>query len=262
MKGTTGLAGLLVTSLVAALVAFAVAALLGPPAPPSRPPAGPGDAALLRLEGEIAALRARLDEAEGAPPPGGGSGPRPPAPGGGAPSAGAAGDPLAAGPADPSAPLPATRGDLVALIDARIAERGGAAPEWKPPPPKPRLTVEEAGAEMGLTPFEVDAVRSAYQAAEAELIASVMGTADLDAIKEEVAAAKEDPDRKAALVQKAVGNVIRNLGKMMTIEDRRDRDLRRVLSEEQVKKLKGYDLKPTLADAELEGILKDAFGGR
>ena len=264
MKGSTGLAGLAVTALVAALVSFSVAALLGPsPAAPALRP-GPGPSS--SLEREVASLRAEVAElrsARGGPA----RGPRPaaeevewrPGPGDAVEGAALAGG---AGSGDGEGTLPATREDLLSLIDQRIDAKGAGGPEWKPPAPKPRVTVEEAGAEMGLTAFEVDAVRRAYEAAETEMITCVMGTADLDAIKEEVRAAKEDPDRKAALVNKAVGNVIRNLGKVMTIEDRRDRDLKKVLTGEQVSKLKGYNLKPTLADAELEDILKDAFGNR
>jgi len=197
----------------------------------------------------VAALRARLDEALGRVRH---AAPLPP----GADDDGVASD------GDPAGPLPADRGALVALIDARIAEKVPLQAAREPGPRKPRRSIEEAGAEIGLNAFEIDAARAAYQAAEMEMITAVMGTSDLDAVKEEVRAARDDPDRKAALVQKAVGNVIRNLGRVVTIEDRRDRDLRRILSEEQVKRLKGYDLKPTAADAELEDILEEAFGGR
>jgi hypothetical protein len=60
-------------------------------------------------------------------------------------------------------------------------------------------------------------------------------------------------------VNKAVANAIRNLGSLMTIEDRRDRELRKFLPEETVRKLRGYDVQSTVGDPELEGILRDVF---
>ncbi len=119
--------------------------------------------------------------------------------------------------------------------------------------------MEEACEEMGLSSVETDSVRRALRDMETELITSVMGTADLDLIKEEVRGVKDDPDRKAALVQKAVGNMIRNAGRLITLEDRRNRELKKFLTPEQVAKLKTYDLKSTVADPELEDILKDIF---
>ncbi|HEU4394590.1 MAG TPA: hypothetical protein VFS92_03430, partial [Planctomycetota bacterium] len=155
----------------------------------------------------------------------------------------------------------ATRAELVALIDERVAaiDADPVAAAKAAAAARKRLTVEEAGAEMGLTNLEIDAVKRAYREAENEMLNAIMGTSDVDAIKEEVRAAKDDPDRKAALVTKCVGNVFRNLGHVMTIEDRRDRELKKFLPEEQVKKLKGYDLKPTFDDADLESIMEDVF---
>jgi hypothetical protein len=159
------------------------------------------------------------------------------------------------------APLPANRAELVALIDGRIAEKSGeiAAGAVTAAAGKKRVTIEEAGEAIGLSAFEIDAVRRVYGDAENEMLAAVMGTTDLDAIRQEVRAAKDDPDRKAALVNKAVGNLFRNLGHVMTLEDRRNRELKKVLPEEKVKALKEYDLKPTFEDAELENLLKDVF---
>lgn len=262
MKSPSGLAGLFVSALVAALVAFAVTALLGGPAPRAAPPAAPAPEsappAVKDLQRDVARLRAEVEELRGArrtaPPP------RDPAAGepGAASMDGDGAGPVEEGPAEGA--LPATRGELEALIDRRLAERAGPAGSEPPPPPRRRLSIEEAGAEMGLSTVEIDAARRAYREAELEMITAVMGTADIEAVKEELRAARDDPDRKAALVQKAVGNVIRNLGKLATLEDRRDRELRNFLPPEKVKKLKGYDLKPVLADRELEDIMKEAFG--
>ena len=249
MSGGTGMAGLAVTALVAALIAGGVATLLssGPREPTAPPPPRPAPAArddgdrLQRLEAAVAELRAAR------PAGAAGAGAEPGAPG--TPSAGV------------DAPLPASRAELVALIDERIAADNAdpVAAAKAAAAARKRLTVEEAGAEMGLTNLEIDAVKRAYREAENEMLNAIMGTTDLDAIKEEVRAAKDDPDKKAALVTKCVGNVIRNLGHVMTIEDRRDRELKKFLPEEQVKKLKGYDLKPTFDDSDLESIMNEVF---
>ena len=266
MSGGTGMAGLAVTALVAALIAGGVATLLSSGAPPGsgsprEPDKSPGTPApsardegerLQRLEAAIAELRAAR------PAPG---------PSGATPSAGSAGsgsEPGAAATTSPGTahePLPTTRAELVALIDERVAA-GGADPvaaAKAAAAARKRVTVEEAGAEMGLTTLEIDAVKRAYREAENEMLNAIMGTTDLDAIKEEVRAAKDDPDKKAALVTKCVGNVFRNLGHVMTIEDRRDRELKKFLPEEQVTKLKGYDMKPTFDDSDLESIMEDVF---
>jgi hypothetical protein len=91
------------------------------------------------------------------------------------------------------------------------------------------------------------------------MLLAVMGTADLEAIREEVRAAKDDPEKKAALVNKAIGNVFRNLGHVVTIEDRRDREMRKVLPEDKVKRLKEFDLKATFDDGDLEDVLGEVF---
>lgn len=257
MPGSQGLAGLAVTALVAALVAFGVAALLGGPAAPPAPvlssPAPAGDGEVARLRGEVARLREDLARVRrDAPPAGAGAAAAPPEEKGG-PTA----DPSSST-GDPSAPLPATRGELVTLIDARIFEKGLAGIQAAPP--KRKVSVDDACGEMGLSSVETDSVKRVLREAETELIVSVMGTADLDAVKEEIRGVKEDPDAKAALVQKAVGNMIRNAGRLVTLEDRRDRELKRFLTPDQVKKLREYDLKSLVADEELEGILEDVFG--
>lgn len=260
MSGGTGLAGLAVTALVAAVVAVAAAMLVPPasaPPPEDRaaPPVSGEDlrSEVARLRGEVAELRRARTSAPASPAAGAPGGDR-------TPSAGSAGTEGSASPVA-AAPLPATREELTALIDARIAERGGAAGPGGAPaePEKKSVSIDEAGAAIGLSAFEIDAVRRVYRDAENEMLAAVMGTTDMDVIRQEVAAAKDDPDKKAALVNKAVGNVFRNLGHVMTIEDRRDRELKKVLPEEKVKQLKGYELKPTFEDAELEGLMKDVF---
>jgi hypothetical protein len=233
------MAGLAVTAVVSALVAFGVAALLGQGSPPPAPPAPPVPrqesieplrAEVARLRAEVAALRAGRPE----PPPG------------------TAAPPPAAG----EAPAPATEAELVALIDRRIAAR----PPAEAAPGPARKTLDEAGAELGLSSVDIDSVKRIWRESEMEALTAIMGTADMEAIKEEVKAAEDDPDRKAALVNKVVGNMVRNLGRIATIEDRRNRELKKFLSEDQVKKLKGMDIKPTMEDADLEGILKGTFG--
>jgi hypothetical protein len=144
----------------------------------------------------------------------------------------------------------------IALKAAQGVAAGGAAAQRK------RVTIEEAGAEMGLSSVEIDTARRIWRESENEMLTSVMGTPDLEAIKEELKAAAEDPGRKADLINKAVGNMFRNLGRIMTIEDRRDRELKKYLGEEQTKKLKGYDVKSTLEDPEMEDVLQKVLGGK
>ena len=249
-SGRTGWAGLVVTALVAALVSFGVTALLGGnPSPPPAPGTSPEAKSLEALRDEVTGLRAELRRVrESSAPPA--TAQRNPVP---SPAEGQGPGPAPA----PEGALPSTRADLVTLIDARIAEKGPAAGVPSLPPRK-RVSLEEAGEEMGLSTVEIDAVRRAYREAETEMITCLMGTADLEAIKEEAEAAREDPEKKEALVKKIVGNGIRNVGKILTVEDRRDRELKRFLTPDQMRKLKGYDLKPVIADADLQGLFNDA----
>jgi len=254
VSSNTGMAGLAVTAVVSALVAFGVAALLGPsaaPPPSSTSAASPDSTESLRRE--VERLRHEVQELR-AGRPAGAAATEVPAPGG-IPAA-------ISGAAD--GPAPATRAELRTFVDERLAERlaaglvpGAAVQTYTPPA---RKTLDEAGAELGLSSVDIDSVKRVWRESEMEALASIMGTPDIETIKEEVKAAEEDPDKKAALINKVVGNMVRNLGKIATIEDRRNRELKKFLSDDQVKKLKGMNVKPTLDDTDLENILKGTFG--
>ncbi len=259
MASGTGVAGLAVTALVSALVAFGVASLIpAAPAPaPAPPAAAPAKEAPEDLRKEVERLRRELDELRAAKPA------PATAPAAAKETAGTspAGKGKRSGPAavtDPDGPLPATRGELAALIDERIDARAaaGSVPFQAPA----RKTLEEAGAELGLSSVDLDSVKRVWEESEREALTLMMGTGDMDLIKEEVKAAEEDPDKKAALINKVVGNMFRNLGKIATIEGRRERELKKFLSEDQVKKLKGMHIAPVTEGADLEGIMKGTFG--
>jgi hypothetical protein len=250
VSSSTGMAGLAVTAVVSALVAFGVAALLGPAAapPPSSSASSPDSTDSLRRE--IERLRREVQELRASRAPAAVPGAAPPA---------------AAAPSAPDeAPVPATRAELRTFVDERVAERlaaglvpGANSQVFTAPV---RKTIDEAGAELGLSSVDIDSVKRIWRESEMEALALIMGTPDIEAVKEEVKAAEEDPDKKAALINKVVGNMVRNLGKVATIEDRRNRELKKFLTDEQVKKLKGMNVKPTLEDEGLENILKGTFG--
>lgn len=260
MAGGSGLAGLAVTGLVAALVAFGVSAILAPGAkPPSgAPEASKGDAELRaevdRLRREVAELRA----SGAANAPGRASAASPTAPGAPTPEPAPA-DPKAPPAPDAEGPLPADRRELVALIDRRIAEGWKSGAGATAVQPRRQVTIEEAGGEMGLSAVDIDSIRRVWRDFELERVAAVMGTTDLEVIKDELKGAKDDPSKKEALVNKGIANVLRNVGRLATLEDRRKRDLKRWLTDEQIQKLKSYDIKSVLNDPELEEILKDVF---
>ncbi len=251
MASNSGMAGLAVTAVVSALVAVGVAVLLGPVAPTSSSSssaASPDTTDGLRRE--VERLRREVQELRAGRPPvaAPGTGPTP------------SGD----APAPAEGPVPATRAALQAFVDERLAERlaAGIVPgtDSRVFTAPVRRTLDEAGAELGLSSVDIDTVKRIWRESELEALSLVMGTPDIEAVKEEVRAAEEDPDKKAALINKVVGNMVRNLGKMATIEDRRNRELRKFLSEEQLKKLKGMNVRPTLEDEGLESILKGTFG--
>lgn len=260
MASGTGMAGLVVTALVSALVAFGVASLLPAasapaPVPTQEPPPGEGTADLRR---EVERLRREVEELRAAKPAPIRfvRGQAPGDPGGTDPGKEKDGEHEAS--PDPGAPLPSTRADLAKLIDERIDARAAAGVGTGQAPK--RKTIDEAGAELGLSSVDIDSVKRVWQQSEMEALAMVMGTADMDAIKEEIKAAEDDPDKKAVLINKVVGNMFRNLGKMATIEGRRTRELKKFLSEDQVRKLKAMNIAPVTDGASLEGLMKGTFG--
>jgi hypothetical protein len=254
------MAGLVVTALVSALVAFGVASLIPPGPAPAPPPAASSTGVPAELRKEVDRLRREVEELRAAKPVPIRAGPKAAAGNAGAPPAGTMDAEAGAG-TDPGGRLPSTRDKLVALIDERLDARAPAATPAGPPyKPAKRMTIEEAGAELGLSSVDIDSVRRVWQESEMEALTMMMGTGDVDAIKEEVKAAEEDPDRKAALINKVVGNMFRNLGKFATIEGRRNRELKKFLTEDQVKKLKGMNIAPVTEGGGLEGIMKGTFG--
>ena len=261
MSSSTGMAGLAVTALVSALVAFGVAALVGtgPAAAPTAPGGASGRSTEEDLRLEVSGLRREVAELRRSRAPG--ALPPPPASGTTAP-AGTAGPGTGTSTPGSSAegPLPTTRADLVALIDQRIGEKapGGIASAT---PGRKRVSIEEAGAELGLSSVDIDTTKRIWRESEGEAIGILMGTTDMDVVKQELREIRDDPDRKAAFINKAVGNAVGNFGRLMTIQDRRDRELRKYLPAETVKKLRTYDIKPGIDDSDLEGVLKEAFGG-
>jgi hypothetical protein len=259
----TGVAGLAVTGLVAALVALGASAMFTAGRTPPVPPAAPSKDSEADLRREVERLRREVEELRQRhsviAATGIAAASRSADPAGAAPATGT-GTAAEGAPPGSDAPLPANRGELVALIDERLAAKGVAA-AVDATPPKKKMTIEQAGAELGLSSVDIDTTRRIWRDSENEMLVAFMGTADLEAIKEEVKAAAEDPDRKAALINRGVGNFVRNLGRIMTIEDRRNRELKKFLTEEQMKKLKGYDIQSTLNDPELEDVFNKVFDG-
>jgi hypothetical protein len=256
MAGGSGLAGLAVTGLIAALVAFGVSTLFSPSPKPVPEPARAGSE-VEDLRREVERLRREVAEAkDGRAARAAVAAPAPATGASAAPAATAAPDAAASPGADLDGPLPADRKELVALIDRRVAEKA-ALMATAAAAPRKRVSIEEAGAEMGLSSVDVDSIKRIWRDSEQEVIVLVMGTPDMDAVKEELRSAKDDPDRKSALINRAAGNAIRNLGRLATMEDRRNRDLKRFLTPEQIKKLKSYDIKSAMDDPELEEILRE-----
>jgi hypothetical protein len=248
MSTPTGAAGLLVTALVSAVVAAGVSTLLSTSAsaPAPSPAAGAGgteNPAAGTLEREVERLRTEVREIRA--------------------ESRATSSP-SGGPATPSSSTPPTRDEIRALVDERVAERLKDAPAVAAAASEPakQRTLDEAGAELGLSSVDIDSVKRAWRASELEAVMLIMGTSDLDAIKEEVKAAEADPDRKKDLIKKVVGNGLRNFAEILTVEDRRNRELRKYLNEDQMKKLKGMDIRSTLADEGLEDVVERAFGGK
>jgi len=260
MASGTGMAGLAVTAVVSALVAFGVSLVFGPALapPPGAAPGSPGAAGTAGAPGspesteslrrEVERLRREVQELRGRA-----TGTASPA----APAASASPDPD-----DPAhRAIPATREELRAFVDARITERFASVPGGPGSgQARTRKTLDEAGAELGLSSVDLDSVKRVWKDSETEGVTLLMGTTDMDAIREEVRLAKDDPDRKAALINRVVGNMVRNLGRVATIKDRRDRELRKFLSEDQVGKLKAMDIRSTSEDEGMDEIFKGTFG--
>jgi hypothetical protein len=204
-----------------------------------------------RLEKAFRALEARVAERGiGAPPVSGSDA--------SATVEGSSEGPLVDGGDDP---LPSTKAELLALMDQRMDQRlsGVGTTPPLPVPPKRKLTVDEASDELGLSATQREHFRLVLRETEEEFIEALMGTRDPARIQAQARALRDDPEEKERFIQNVVGNAIRNVGKLVTLEDRRDRRLREVLDKEQVEKVRKMEFRPQIIDEETEKLLEDAF---
>lgn len=254
MASSTGWSSIAVAAVVATVVAAGTAALFSPAPPRTAPGASAGEtdpARLDAMERSLRSLEARVAELKASPPtssaPAPASGASPGTPEGSTAPRGEDG-------------IPGTRGELEALIDARL----DAAARRTPPaplevPPRKKISVDEAADEMGLDSRQRENLRLVQRETEEDLLEALLGTRDPARLREEALALRDDPERKEKFIQTVVANAISNAGKLMTLESKRDRRLREFLDKEQVRKLKGMEMKSQLLDDETAALLEDVF---
>lgn len=119
-------------------------------------------------------------------------------------------------------------------------------------------TLEEIAQEMNLSAGEEAALREIARESETELATCLFGSRPIDEILADAAVAKDDPEKKAELTQTVVNNMIRNAGKLMTLESRTKKKVESVLGKDKAAEFQKYPMKPVLA-ANLEEWFKDGF---
>lgn len=119
-------------------------------------------------------------------------------------------------------------------------------------------TLEEIAQEMGLSASDEANVRQVLRDSEEEAVKSLFGDRPLAEIRDELAAAREDPDKMQQLVTDTIGRGFQNVGKLMTLESRTKKKVEGVLGKERAKDFLGRPRRPVL-EKEYGELLNDAF---
>ena len=153
------------------------------------------------------------------------------------------------GPGKPGAPLPPmTAADLSALIEEAATkamekrEVANAAKQEAAEPVK-RVPLSQAARELGLTAAQETDVRQAYaDSVESFLKVIAEPESDVETLRREMIAAKDDPAKKAEITGKMLPKLFTKLGDVMKIEADRTRKINTAIGAENAKKLKGMKL--------------------
>lgn len=169
-----------------------------------------------------------------------------------------------AAPAGEGAPTGATASDGTpyvsrAELDAAIAKAGASVrpvgPFAKPVEVK---TLEEIAQDMGMSASDEAGVRQVLRDSEEEALKSLFGDRPLTEIRDEVAAARDDPDKMQQLVTDTIGRGFQNVGKLMTLEMRTKKKVEGVLGKERAAEFLRTPRRPVL-EKEYGELLKDTF---
>jgi hypothetical protein len=127
---------------------------------------------------------------------------------------------------------------------------------FTPPKPVEQKSLEDIAREMNLSAGEEANLRNILRETEEEYVRCLCGNRPLDDIKRDAKEAKDDPEKKAALIQGAVQNGIANVGKLVTLPEVQKKRIEAVLGPERAAKFEATPRKPVI-DADLQDILKN-----
>jgi hypothetical protein len=141
-----------------------------------------------------------------------------------------------------------------AALKEALAEHGLVASR----PFEPAKELAEVAADMGLSSGEEAQIRTIMRESEDEFLDIFFPGQKLEDIRRTAAELKADPDKQADLVQALIMRAVPNAGKLMTMENRRNRKVKGVLGEERGATFIGKRVKPIYGD-EVQDLLKDVF---
>lgn len=146
-----------------------------------------------------------------------------------------------------------------AELEAAIAKAGAAGrPAGVFTKPVEAKTLEEIAQEMGMSASDEAGVRQVLRDSEEEALKSLFGDRPLTEIRDEVAAARDDPDKMQQLVTDTIGRGFQNVGKLMTLEMRTKKKVEGVLGKERAGEFLAKPHRPVL-EKEYGELLKDTF---
>ena len=133
-----------------------------------------------------------------------------------------------------------------------LLTKDGEAIDFKP------KTLEEVAKEMNLSHGEVEGLRAILRETEEEGIRLLLGDRPWDEIKQEIREAEDDDDKAAELAQRVATNMFTNLGRIATIERRRNRKIRDLLGKDRAKDFASRNVSP-VSGTGFEELLGDVF---
>jgi hypothetical protein len=111
---------------------------------------------------------------------------------------------------------------------------------------------------MGLSASQEADVKQALRESEEEAIKSLFGDRPLTEIRDELKAARQDPDRMQQVITETMARGFQNAGKLITLESRTRKKVEGVLGKEKAKEFLSKPRKPVLEE-EYGEILRDTF---
>jgi hypothetical protein len=148
--------------------------------------------------------------------------------------------------------------ELEEAVKQALEKRG--VQNWDPAtftPAQPK-SLEEVALEMGLSAGEEARLQIILRETEDEALDIFFPGQKIEAVKQQLAGAKEDPDQLSQMAQQLAMRGVSNFGRLATLEKRRNMKIKQALGDEKAKEFRGKRVKPFYGD-DIEDLLGDIF---